>query len=76
MCFSLTICRYSNTCPHRRNFLDLSLFMGKIALETTVSLWVIAIAILVNRIVPKPYMVKERGQFYIFLVCFFFSIVI
>ena len=33
--------------------------MGKIAVAAIVSVWVIPISILVNRIVPDPYMVRE-----------------
>lgn len=34
--------------------------MGKIALAVIVSLWVIPTTVMVNRIVPEPYMVRKK----------------
>ena len=36
--------------------------MGKVAVAVIVSLWVISLSILVNHIVPKPYMVSPKPQ--------------
>ena len=36
--------------------------MGKVAVAVIVSLWVISVSILVNRIVPEPYMVSPKPQ--------------
>ena len=36
--------------------------MGKVAVAVIVSLWVISLSILVNHIVPEPYMVSPKPQ--------------